>query len=110
MIDRRGLVLRRAAVVLVAMQLSLAFNGYAQADDANEYLPEIRVELTEVHRADISEQFHAQTEAALVRLNADARPRLATHIRVSTRELRTAAAPSDTTATKPLQIAHASSR
>ncbi len=106
MFDRRGLVVRRAAVILVAMQLSLAFYGNAQANDANEYLPEIRAELTEVHRADISEQFHLQTEAALVRLNADARARLATHVRVSTRELLTAAAPSDSAATKPLRMAH----
>ncbi len=106
MFDRRGLVVRRAAVVLVAMQLSLAFYGNAQADDANAYLAEIRAELTEVHRADISEQFDLQTEAALLHLNADARARLATHIRVSTRELLATAAPSDTTTTKPLRIAH----
>lgn len=91
------------------MQLSLAFYGYAQSDDANEYLPEIRAELTEVHRADILEQMHAQTEAAHVRLNADARARLATHIRVSTRELLAAAAPSDAATAKPVRIAYASS-
>ena len=109
MSDRRGLVVRRAAVIRVAMQLSLAFYGYAQADDGNEYLAEIRAELMEVHRTDISEQFHPQTEAALDHLNADGRARLVTHIRESTRELLTAAAPSHAAATKPLRIAHASS-
>ncbi len=106
MFDKRGLVVRRAAVVLVAMQVSLAFYGNAQADDANEYLPEIRAELMEVHGTDISEQMHAQTEAARLHLNADARARLATHVRVLTRELLATAAPSDSAATKPLRIAH----
>ena len=108
MFDRRELMVRRA-VVLMAMQLSLAFYGNAQADDANEYLPEIRAELGEVYRLDIAEQIHAQTEAALIHLNADAGARLATHIRVSTQELLTAAAPSDTAATKAVRIADASS-
>ncbi len=103
-----NILVRSAAILLLALQ-SVASYGHAQAYDVDDYV-EVHADPTVARAADIAEQTHAQTDAALVRLNADATARLATHIRVSTRELRAAAAPSDTTATKPLQIAHASSR
>ena len=49
MFDRRKLVTRSAAVVLM-----FATMGYAQADDANEYLAEVRDDLDLVDGADIS--------------------------------------------------------
>ncbi len=36
MFDRKRLLIRSAAVLLVALQQSVASYGYAQADDANE--------------------------------------------------------------------------
>ncbi len=107
MINRNTLV-RGAAISSVALQ-SVASYGYTQAYDVDDYV-EVHADPTVARAADITEQIHAQTEAALLRLNADARARLATHIRVSTREVLAAAAPSDAAATKPLQTAHASSR
>ena len=49
MFDRRKLVTRSAAVVLM-----FATMGYAQADDANEYLAEVRDDLDLADGADIS--------------------------------------------------------
>ena len=104
----RNTLVQGAAILLVALQ-SVASYGYTQADDVDKYVEE-HTDQTVARATDITEQIHAQTEVALVRLNIDARARLATHIRVSTRELVAAAAPSDAAATKPLQTAHASSR
>ena len=104
----RNILVRTAAILLLALQ-SVASYGHAQAYDVDDYV-EVHADPTVARAADIAEQTHAQTEAALVRLNAVARARLTTHIRVSTRELLTAAAPSEAAATKPLRIAHTSSR
>ena len=104
----RNILVRTAAILLLALQ-SVASYGHAQAYDVDDYV-EVHADLTVARAADIAEQTHAQTEAALVRLNAVARARLATYIRVSTRELLTAATPSEAAATKPLRIAHTSSR
>ena len=49
MIDRRQLVARSAAIMLM-----FASFGYAQADDANEYLAEVRDDLDLADGADIS--------------------------------------------------------
>ena len=49
MIDRRQLVARSAAIML-----TFASFGYAQADDANEYLAEVRDDLDLADGADIS--------------------------------------------------------
>ncbi len=49
MFDRRQLVARSAAIMLM-----FASFGYAQADDANEYLAEVRDDLDVVDGADIS--------------------------------------------------------
>jgi len=49
MFDRRQLVARSAAIMLM-----FASFGYAQADDANEYLAEVRDDLDLVDGADIS--------------------------------------------------------
>ncbi len=107
MINRNTLV-RGAAISLVAPQ-SVASYGYTQAYDVGKY-DEVNTDAMVSHAADITEQIHAQTKDALVRLNTDAKLSLATHIHESTRELLAAAAPSDAAATKPLRIAHASSR
>lgn len=40
MFNRKGLVMRKAVAVLVTLPLSLAFQGYAQAENANESLSE----------------------------------------------------------------------
>ncbi len=104
----RNTLVQGAAILLVALQ-SVASYGYAQADDVDKYV-EVHTDATVARAADTAEQIHAQTEVALVRLNADARASLATHIRESTRELLAVAAPSNAATTNPLQIAHASSR
>ncbi len=49
MFDRRQLVARGAAIVLM-----FASFGYAQADDANEYLAEVRADLEMADGVDIS--------------------------------------------------------
>lgn len=109
MFDKRGLVVRRAAVVLLAMQLSLAFYGYAQAHDVDEYV-EVHADPTVARAADISRKICAEIEATITDLNTDAKARLDKHIRLSTQELLAASAPSDTAVTKPLWIAYASSK
>ncbi len=107
MFNRNTLVLG-AAISLVALQ-SVASYGYTQAYDVDKYV-EVHSDATVARAADIAEQIHAQTGLALARLNADAKARLATHIRVSTRELLATAAPSDAATSELLRIAHASSR
>lgn len=103
MFDKRRLAVRRAAVMLVAMQLSLAFFGNAQAHDVDEYV-EVYADLTVARAADISRQIRAGIEATIANLNADAKARLDAHIRLSTRELLVAAAPADDdVAVKPTQ-------
>ena len=106
MLNRNTLV-RSAAILLVALQ-SVASYGYTQANDVDKCV-EVHTDQTVARATDITEQIQAQTEVALVRLNTDARARLATHIRESTRELLTAATPSDAPASKPLRMASASS-
>ena len=98
----RNTLVRGAAISLVALQ-SVASYGYTQAYDVDKFV-EVHTDTTVARAANITEQIHAQTEVALARLNADAKARLATHIRVSTRELLAAAAPSYTAATNPLRI------
>ena len=58
MFDRRQLVARGAAVVLM-----FASFGYAQADDANEYLAELRADLDMADEADVLTTFHTDIRA-----------------------------------------------
>ncbi len=104
MFDRGIRAVRKAAVVLVALQ-SVAAYGYAQAHDIDEYVEELVVygDPTMVRGAEISQQTRADVEATIADLNADADARLNERIRLSTREALAAAAPTDDAATKPLQ-------
>ena len=58
MFDRRRLMARRAAIVL-----TFASFGYAQADDANEYLSEARADLELTEGVDISTTNRTDTRA-----------------------------------------------
>ena len=93
-----------AAVVLVILQ-SVESYGYAQADDTDEYIEEIKVYgyPTVAPGAEISQQIRAEIEATVADLNADTKARLGERIRLSTREQLAAAAPTIDAATKPLQ-------
>ncbi len=95
---------RSAAVVLVALQ-SVASYGYAQAHDRDEYVEELVVygDPAMVRGAEISQQIRAEVEATVADLSADANARLDEHIRLSTRALLAAAAPTDDAATKRIQ-------
>jgi len=68
---------RRAAVVLVALQ-SVAAYGYAKAHDIDKY-----VEVVEVH-ADLAVAHGADIETTTTDLSADAKARLSERIRSST--------------------------
>lgn len=81
--------IRNAAIVLVTLQ-SVASYGYAQAHDIDEY-----VEVLEVH-ADPTAARGADIEAIITELNAE-------RIRLSTRELLAAAAPTDDATAKQIQ-------
>ncbi len=87
---------RNAAIVLVALQ-SVASYGYAQTHDRDEY-----VEVLELH-ADPTVARGADIEATITDLNVERMARLHGRIRLSTRELIAAAAPTDDAATKPIQ-------
>ena len=104
MFDRGIRAVRKAAVVLVALQ-SVAAYGYAQAHDIDEYVEELVVygDPTMVRGAEISQQTRAEVEATIADLNADADARLHERIRLSTREALAAAAPTDDAETKSLQ-------
>ena len=95
---------RSAAVVLVILQ-SVASYCYAQADDTDEYIEEIKVYgyPTVAPGAEISQQIRAEIEATVADLNADTKARLGEHIRLSTRELLAAAAPTGEAATNSMQ-------
>ncbi len=95
---------RNAAVVLVALQ-SVASYGYAQAHDRAEYVEVLEVYgvSTMARRAEISQQIHAEIEATITDLNAERIARLDERIRLSTRALLAAAAPTDDAATKRIQ-------
>ncbi len=93
MFDRKRLLIRSAAVLLVALQQSVASYGYAQADDANETLPEIRAVLTVARQADISDQTHQQVETVFADLKADNMARLEEQVRRLAGETFAAAAP-----------------
>ncbi len=95
---------RSAAVVLVALQSVVSY-GYAQAHDRDEYVEVLVVygDPAMVRGADISQQIRAEVEATVADLSADANARLDERIRLSTRALLAAAAPTDDAETKPLQ-------
>ena len=86
-------ICRSAAVLLVALQQSVASYGYAQTDDASETLPEIRAELTVTRQADISDQIHDQIHTVISDLNADNSARLEEQVRRLAGETLAAAAP-----------------
>ena len=92
MFNRGIRAVRRAAVVLVALQ-SVASYGYAQAHDTDEYLEEIVAYgyPTVARGAEISQHIRAEIEATIADLNADAKARLDERIRLSTRSLRVCA-------------------
>ncbi len=92
---------RTAAVALVALQ-SAASYGYAQAHDIHEFV-EVYANPTVAPGAEISQQISAEVEATIAALNADAKARLGERVRLSTRELLAAAAPTDHAETKPIQ-------
>ncbi len=95
---------RSAAVVLVALQ-SVASYGYAQAHDRDEYVEVLVVygDPAMVRGAEISQQIDAEVEATITDLNAERMARLDKRIRLSTRALLAAAAPTDDAETTPLQ-------
>ncbi len=90
--------------MLVALQ-SVAAYGYAQAHDIDEHIEVLVVygDPAMVRRAEISQQIRADVEATVADLSAYANARLDEHIRLSTRALLAAAAPTDDAATKPIQ-------
>ena len=88
--------IRNAAIMLVVLQ-SVASYGYAQTHDRDEY-----VEVLELH-ADPTVARGADIEATITGLNVERMARLHERIRLSTRALLAAAAPTDDAATKPIQ-------
>ncbi len=92
---------RSAAVALVALQ-SVASYGYEQGHDIDEYV-EVHADPTVARGPEISQQIRAVVEATIADLNANAKARLGERIRLSTRELLAAAAPTDDAVTKPIQ-------
>ncbi len=101
---KRKARVRNAAVVLVALQ-SVASYGFAQAHDRDEYVEVLEVYgvSTMARRAEISQQIDAEVEVTITDLNAERMARLHGRIRLSTRALLAAAAPTDDAATKPIQ-------
>ncbi len=95
---------RNVAVVLVVLQ-SVAAYGSTQVHDRDEYVEVLVVygDRAMVRGAEISQQIHAEVEATITDLNAERMARLHERIRLSTRALLAAAAPTDDAATKPIQ-------
>ncbi len=92
---------RSAAIALVVLQ-SVASYGYAEIHDINEYV-EVHAEPIAAPSDEISQQIRAEIEVTIAALNAENMARLSERIRLSTRELLAAAAPTDDVATMPLQ-------
>jgi hypothetical protein len=102
MFDRKRLMVRSAAVVLVALQQGIASYGYAH-EGATEYLPEIRAELLEaVRQPELSDQMHQQAETTIAALQADNNVKLERRVRQSTREALADAVPTDEAAPEVL--------